>query len=1731
MNIKNPVLDYSNCFLGHSYVKKFDIENNSDFPAQFTITEQDEEAKSAFSYRTIEGKDIIAPRSTKSIKMTVEVKRLGQVNFPVFIKTSGREDVPIAVDVVARGIGPRVILSPSELNWGKIPVLENRPFVLSLHNDSLIAAKFECSVFSSFSVFTVTPTSGTIAPGEVFPVNVSAFLDDTLQFSDILKVMIHMGSTFEIPLEAKGSGTTIRINDSMKDVNFANVFSNVECKREFIVTNKGRRTQTLVWTREEGRRNVAKTGSTAVAASVFQIQPSRFSLLPGDSQVLQIVGFSSIAKDVKELISCFGYYEKSPTKKLLLQAEVAASFVNPIVTYLPDSLHFVSKTFLEANVAPIVQQVEIKNVTLLPVNMNLRSTPPFTILQYRREYTLQPDESVVIEVAFDPNQGNERVSRKENGKLIVTFRDHPQKNFVNLVGEVTFPNVSLETSEIKFGCILPYTECRQVIKMRNPGEIPVDYSWSLLNDRRLAIELENNKVDSEEVILSQIFNISPISGTLLPGAEQSVEAVFYGYAAGSFDIAATCSVVGGPRYDLLLSGSSSSIQYEIDRQHVDFGSRPFAEISLQEFNIVNHGDVSFDFRIMIPSTCKLSDRMAISPKEGRVEAGSKQTITVNLCAGAPEKLAASFLVQIAHFEPQSVSVSITGLCPAISVDLPKVVTSEQKEIIERSRQEYQNERRILPSIIASDLFDLQAPNSDETTISDQEELFKAFAEKENVVQANERLLQKLSSELIRKAKNPVLTFVGSPVLYYKSSQHTNSKKAVHSLPELSKTVVAQYSCDFGYVVRNSVEKQVIRIQNHGDIPVSIFIDRSKLANSGFQIGVDKIKNLQSKDSFEVEVLFASKFAPDNGVCEVDAMLEVYGGLCYSVCLKARVVTPDLSLSSTNVDFGEVFIGQRKTIFIQISNDYPVVCEWSAKQVPAKEKVTKKSRQNLLIGKEFEITPQAGCLQAGEKMNLMIRFLPSASTAYQVAVPLRINMNRKVANLTLSGKGKEATFHIDQASLSFGPIAPFEVVERKFIITNTMDRPLEIYSTDYDAQFLEEKDILRAWDKYENSQTFIYPRTIGSALPNDIIVVAEQKLNSMSAGTQDERTVTTGSDDGSKQEADGLGIPTSVHHDNNKTFIVLHGAPYSGKSTFAKKLASHDGVPILRIDELLESTMRKRTPRTPERRESNALRLAGHDGADMLKRSDVNLFKQHKDVDHYDSSQTLSDDQIIEKLRQFLVNEEYHNGFIVDGIDSRFLPNTASLVKFLADFAGPSSYVHFFLLSLEPQQMREREVAREQREKTKEIKLRNCIREIDEDVYNSLSVKARERYDQVLEFYKAQRRSMLQKRSEKPQEQAKGDLKVVEDDKNKRKDKGRRKPKTALKANPAEKDALGKGGKRIEKYDDELNTKNESGENDELLNLMGENLYSQYENYLACLEMLVPLFKDLDRIPSATLRQVAANIAPLDSKKPTKTKANMVSAADSSGAASQALAESEVIISESSAILKIRELAAFGPEESTFAELQSSLPERTRSADTLTKNALQIPEPLTEQVVSYPQGENADDTVGLFFLTPCTTKEEEETESLSISANASSGNLIRRPERRCRWVFQPHESKEFLLRFTSSKVGSWDHPMNFEALGYAASVPIRCTASCQYPSINSNVHALFPKCRPTKESEESIHAGEFITSAQTYDFGALLCGKPKDKNPEKNPENKTAVPITNISNADIKIFFFFDIFVN
>lgn len=163
------------------------------------------------------------------------------------------------------------------------------------------------------------------------------------------------------------------------------------------------------------------------------------------------------------------------------------------------------------------------------------------------------------------------------------------------------------------------------------------------------------------------------------------------------------------------------------------------------------------------------------------------------------------------------------------------------------------------------------------------------------------------------------------------------------------------------------------------------------------------------------------------------------------------------------------------------------------------------------------------------------------TQYMTEIPLRIKNNVKMEVIHCMGQSSYQAICINPSYLELDPILPNAEYSSiiPFIVKNLSEKPIEIYSLDFDPQYLIEDQILRDCQKYdEDGVMHLKVREVGEPFWDDLL---NENI----------------------EEIIEPPTPTEIG-----PVIILYGAPFSGKTTQGRLLAKRYKCPIVDVQDLI-----------------------------------------------------------------------------------------------------------------------------------------------------------------------------------------------------------------------------------------------------------------------------------------------------------------------------------------------------------------------------------------------------------------------------------------------------------------------------------------------------------------------------------------------------------------------------------
>ncbi|XP_004431871.1 PREDICTED: hydrocephalus-inducing protein homolog [Ceratotherium simum simum] len=511
LHVVNTEVDFGRCFLKYPYEKAVQLVNHNDLPGCYEVLPQVCENAPAVLLSSPTPCGIIPPHSTVDIPLALETQVTGEYRSTVYISTFGSREPPMVCHLKSIGEGPVIYVHPTEVDFGNIYVLKDSSRILNLSNQSFIPALFQARMAHKKSLWTIEPNEGMVPPETDIQLTLTANLNDILTFKDTVILDIENSNTYRIPVLASGIGSTI-VSDKpfAPELDLGAHFSLDTYYYRFKLTNKGRRVQQLFWMNEDfcpqgklNKKGLAKKGLTKsqpqphssqkarnAQSPVFQLHPIRMELYPGQTIDVILEGYSATPRIVKEQLVCHAIIGAQKGRSLLMTVNIICEFIAPLLQLSTKQLIYRLEKKLNIILEPDYQPLVMKNISTLPVNVLLSTSGPFFVCETDKSPLPLPPEPIKLEIGgeknllvkFDPSYRNDLNNWVAEEILAIKYMEHPQVDSLNLRGEVHYPNLSFETMELDFGCILNDTEVIRYITMTNCSPLVVKFRWFFLVD-------------------------------------------------------------------------------------------------------------------------------------------------------------------------------------------------------------------------------------------------------------------------------------------------------------------------------------------------------------------------------------------------------------------------------------------------------------------------------------------------------------------------------------------------------------------------------------------------------------------------------------------------------------------------------------------------------------------------------------------------------------------------------------------------------------------------------------------------------------------------------------------------------------------------------------------------------------------------------------------------------------------------------------------------------------------------------------------------------------------------------------------------------------------------------------------------------------------------------------------------------------------------------------------------
>ncbi|XP_063376108.1 hydrocephalus-inducing protein homolog [Cydia fagiglandana] len=379
-----PEINQRACFLDFPYQYEIQIQAN-EIKGYYTLIEQEEETTLQVIVGNKEG--FIEPNGIITFPVTLRTCALGVQEYVIRIRLFGMSQPVDICHVTECGIRPIVTCTPLALHWGQVKVLGRTRKTLTLNNDSPVVVHFRASVLNRDGRWQIQPTEGHIDPESDTELYLTLYLVDAETYVNKAVIQLERVKDIFIPMSATGVGTSILVGDLRDRVLLGRHFTNFPLDFKVDMENKGTRMHSLEWSEHY---KAPKTQPRT--PGFFNLEPRVFKMAAGEKMELTITGVSRKVTTVKEIWYLVGSVEGVNKKELLLECEIIAEFVDPKIEVSSSLLELRYDFGPYSEYYKLTDIVTIKNVSKLPLDMDINVKPPFAIIKKKSTYKVAQEE-------------------------------------------------------------------------------------------------------------------------------------------------------------------------------------------------------------------------------------------------------------------------------------------------------------------------------------------------------------------------------------------------------------------------------------------------------------------------------------------------------------------------------------------------------------------------------------------------------------------------------------------------------------------------------------------------------------------------------------------------------------------------------------------------------------------------------------------------------------------------------------------------------------------------------------------------------------------------------------------------------------------------------------------------------------------------------------------------------------------------------------------------------------------------------------------------------------------------------------------------------------------------------------------------------------------------------------------------------------------------------------------
>lgn len=1091
LQLSTEQLHYGTCFVGHEYTMNLEVVNKTALLGKYNVVLVNEESISPESALVVidsaETKDAfktIEPRSRSLVPVKLTPLVVGSLRMTLYVRVLGSSEPPLPVLLTATVRGPAVTVEPKSLAFGTLPLLEHAEQSFVLNNTSPIPAVFSAGIVSNggratCSVFCIDQLEGEIPPYSSTTVKVTACLDDARHFSEKIQITVRHaeGDEHLIPVTAHGTGYALVPTTLIDKIDFGDVFTATTVEKVIVLENKGQRDVDVMWGSSRGTRT--KVGGPPI---VFRICPETCAIPSGKSCTFTI---QALASEACNLTEEFFLKEKREFKQIL-SISITGNFITPLIAYSTKRVVF-DYTYGAQSVegcALMVKTFTMKNKTTQPLRVMLKhvETPggrpsPFALVE-PTIFTLASGETHIVGVNCDASYRQDNIAHTAKGRVLVSFLNHPFSEYLSLVANLAFPTISIEPEgkQINFGSILADTEGRSQLTLTNLSpSVEAEFLWCIKSrerEREREREGDGDSLKKSETAQKR-FDVVPFRGTIPPAGKRVVEAIFYG-TRGRHEAIATCTLKGGPSYEVNLIGWSD-VTVHFDCTHLDFGIMHYNTTARKKIAISSPLRVAVPFTVNV-SSLKHPGCITVKPMKGVVT--DKVMLTVTFSPLIPEEILETFFVQVGHLDPQPITVR--GLGQTYSV---MVTTSDNHVTL--TRVEDPVYLRCLENLKDGEW----VPYHTKSGFSDK------LPDVDLAVLEAERLAY---CQKILATADPLLprsSFAMPAATEFFAGEKTKGKEA---------SVISRYVVDFGHMMWQETRTIKLQLTNTSIYPTTLHVPKWGTDVETLCVAPRKISTISPFAKTEITLSLSSNNSDYlvRGANQFEFFLDINKGPRIVVMVHCLVATPLMTPCESSLDFGDLFLGRIKTMQLHFYNNEAVACAWTLKLIASKQKHAVNTdadeadavpdAQTNSSKQQFRVNKERGTLPPHSGMTLQVSFMSHCLGLAKAKLRFRYASNPEDHFVPIKGNVVRANVELSPSPLEFLPTLPYQTMRHSFTITNNEEYAVEVYNLNNDPKHRVQMDVLRramAMKKAQlvgGSEIYLPVREAGGSLPESLL---------------------------------------------------------------------------------------------------------------------------------------------------------------------------------------------------------------------------------------------------------------------------------------------------------------------------------------------------------------------------------------------------------------------------------------------------------------------------------------------------------------------------------------------------------------------------------------------------------------------------------------------------------------------